>query len=129
MNINDAYPSNYLSAGDLKGAQPVVTIDRVEVEPIGRGKEMKPVLYFAGKDKGMVLNKTNSKSISTLAGTAETDEWAGLRIRLYSAQVEFQGEMVNAIRVKAAPPNGNGATPPPPPTPPPAHLTDEDIPF
>lgn len=101
MNINDAFPSQYLKASDLNGSQPVVTIARVEIEPVGRSKDMKPIAYFAGKDKGLVLNKTNSKKIAEIAGTAETDDWAGTRIRLYATEVDFQGDQVEAIRVKA----------------------------
>jgi hypothetical protein len=132
-NINDAFPSNYLKASDLNGQQPVVTIDRVAFEAVGRDKEMKPILYFAGKEKGMVLNKTNSKNIANLVGSYETDDWRTFRIRLYATHVEFNGETVEAIRVKAA---GNGhatapARPQPPPQAPPEApaLTDDDIPF
>jgi hypothetical protein len=135
-NIQDAFPSNYLKASDLKGQQPVVTIDRVEFEPVGRTKEMKPVLYFVGKEKGIVLNKTNANNVANLAGTSMTEEWTGVRIRLYATHVEFQGESVEAIRIKAAPPQTAGARaaapPPPPPQPEPAEaiaITDEDIPF
>lgn len=141
-NIHDAFPSNYLKASDLKGSQPVVTIDRVEFEPVGRQKEMKPILYLSGKEKGIVLNKTNANNIANLAGTAETEEWQGVRIRLYATHVEFQGETVEAIRVKAAPPQAQAQTrtpppaprqaaPPPPPAdePPMEPLTDDDIPF
>lgn len=102
MNINDAFPSNYLKASDLGESQPVVTIDRVEVEPVGRGKEMKPVIYFAGKQKGMVLNKTNSKKIAEIAGSHDTDDWHGTQVKLFATEVDFQGETVEAIRVKAA---------------------------
>ena len=101
MNINDAFPSNYLKASDLGEAQPVVTIERLEIEPVGRGKEMKPVIYFAGKQKGMVLNKTNSKKIAEIAGSTDTDDWHGIQIKLYSTEVDFQGETVEAIRVKS----------------------------
>lgn len=134
-NIQDAFPSNYLKASDLKGSQPVVTIDRVEFEPVGRTKEMKPVLYLVGKEKGIVLNKTNANNITNLAGTGETEQWTGVRIRLYATHVEFQGESVEAIRIKAAPPQAAGAarpSPQPPPQPEPAEamaITDEDIPF
>lgn len=129
-NINDAFPSNYLKASDLNGQQPVVTIDRVAFEAVGREKEMKPILYFAGKEKGMVLNKTNSKNIANLVGSFETDDWVGFRVRLYATHVEFNGETVEAIRIKAA-----GTPPPPRPVPPPQPppdapaLTDDDIPF
>jgi hypothetical protein len=129
-NINDAFPSNYLKASDLGGNSPVVTIDRVEFEAVGREREMKAVLYFEGKDKGLVLNKTNARNISNLVGSFETDEWSGFRIKLYATNVEFQGETVEAIRIKAAPANGNGgARPVPAPTPAIEPLNDDDIPF
>jgi len=101
MNIHDAFPSMYLKASDLGDAQPVASIDRVEMEPVGRQKEMKPVVYFLGKTKGMVLNKTNSKKIADIAGTPDTDEWHGVQVKLYATEVDFQGETVEAIRVKS----------------------------
>lgn len=129
-NIHDAFPSNYLKASDLKGGQPVVTIDRVEFEAVGRQKEMKPILYFAGKEKGVVLNKTNANNIANLVGSTETDDWKGCQIRLYSTHVEFQGESVEAIRVKAAGKAVTRQTAPPPPPPDPApEINDDDIPF
>ena len=45
-NINDVFPSTYLKASDIRGKEPVVTIDRVEFEPVGRKREMKAVIYF-----------------------------------------------------------------------------------
>jgi hypothetical protein len=126
-NINDAFPSNYLKASDLAGSQPVVTIDRVAFEPVGQKREMKPILYFVGKDKGVVLNKTNSKNITNLVGSPETDDWVGFKIKLYSANVEFQGEMVESIRVKAAGTNGARAAAPVAVVA--EHINDEDIPF
>lgn len=128
MNIGDAFPSNYLKASDLQGQQPIVTIDRVAFEAVGREKEMKPVLYFVGKDKGIVLNKTNAKNVAGIVGSFETDDWAGARIKLYATHVEFQGETVEAIRVKAAPANGTPVRVQPPP-PSPADINDDDIPF
>lgn len=100
MNINTAFPSKYLKASDLGEAQPVVTISRVEIEPVGQGRDMKPILYFQGKEKGLVLNKTNSRKVAALAGSFETDEWVGTQIKLYATEVEFQGETVEAIRIK-----------------------------
>ena len=131
-NIHDAFPSNYLKASDLKGLQPVVTIDRVEFEPVGRSREMKPVLYFAGKDKGMVLNKTNANKIAELCGSPETEQWRSCRVRLFVTHVEYQGETMEGIRIKAAPALAQPVAAPPPPPPPveeSAGLTDDDIPF
>lgn len=97
MNINDAFPGTYLKADDLKGQEVTVSIDRVAMEDIGG--EHKPVLYFQGKDRGMVLNKTNSTNIASMYGP-ETDAWTGKRVTLFTAHVDFQGKTVPAIRIK-----------------------------
>lgn len=102
-NINDVFPAKYLKAHDLQGREPVVTIDRVEFEPVGRGREMKPVVYFVGKDKGIVLNKTNANKIIEITGSAETDEWPGTALKLYTTEADFGGETYDVIRIKPAP--------------------------
>jgi hypothetical protein len=100
-NINDSFPSVYLKANDLKGADVVVIIDHVTTEAVGRAKDVKPIVYFKNRQKGLVLNKTNAAKITTIAGTPETDEWNGVRVVLYPSETEFGGEMVDCIRVKA----------------------------
>jgi len=106
VNINGAFPSNFIKAADLQGSEPIVTIKSVEFEPVGQEKEMKPVVYFVNKEKGMVLNKTNANTIATLTGTFETEDWPDSRIRLYATTTAFQGKTVDTIRIKAAPPAG-----------------------
>ena len=96
MDINAAFPGTYLKAVDLKGRKVTVTMDRVAIEDVGG--EHKPVLYFAGTDRGLVLNKTNGNLIAELHGP-ETDHWHGKKITLYSKRVEFQGGMRDGIRV------------------------------
>jgi hypothetical protein len=105
-SINDLYPSNYLKAADLNGEEWNVTIERIEMsEPMGDKKEVKPVLYFRGADKGMVLNKTNATKIATAYGD-DTDDWVGKPIVLFPDKVNFQGEMRDALRVRI-PPRGS----------------------
>jgi hypothetical protein len=98
MNINDVYKSDYLKAGDLQGKKIKLTIARVEMAEFTDGSK-KPVAYFTGKQKGAVLNKTNAMTVAAAFGP-ETDGWAGKEIVLYSAKVNFQGQMVDAIRVE-----------------------------
>ena len=131
MNVNTAFPSQYLKASDLGDAEPVVTIARVELEAIGRDKEQKPVLYFEGKAKGVVLNKTNAKRIADLLGSPDTEDWIGQRIRLFATTTEFSGETVECIRVKAAAAPVRPVAPRPAPAPIAPHFGgDEDsIPF
>jgi hypothetical protein len=148
MNVNEIFPSNYLKAADLKGAQPRVTIATVVMETLGQGADaqQRPVIYFEGQEKGLVANKTNMNAIATVFGD-ETDDWAGAEIVLYETMVDYQGKTTPAIRVKIPPrkpvramqtPVRNQDGPPPSPGfrtgnldgPPPAPPIDEDtIPY
>lgn len=131
MRIGAAFPSTYLKAADLQGRQVTVTMSRVEIEDISGG-DRKPVLYFQNKEKGLVLNKTNSNIISAVFGD-ETDDWVGQSVQLYEAMVDFQGKQVPAIRLKVVRPAVQRAAPPRAPEPPvdyeAAPLDDESIPF
>jgi arabinogalactan endo-1,4-beta-galactosidase len=132
MRIDSAFPSQYLKAADLQGKKITVTMSHVDMEDIGG--DLKPILYFIGKDKGLVLNKTNSNTIAMMHGY-ETEDWSGKSITLVEAMVDFQGRTVAAIRVYAqrvAPP---AAAPRPKPSAPKAPaasddvVIDDDIPF
>ena len=141
MNANEMFPnkpSKYLKCPDLGGRFIVVTMDRVAIETIGQGikAETKPVLYFQGKEKGLVLNKTNKNSIVAIVGTAETDNWRGQRIVLHPAMTEMDGKPVECIRVARPPANSPPVTPITPAIqrqPSPAadefHASDDDVPF
>lgn len=97
MKIGSAFPSTFLKADDLQGRRITVQIDTVTMEDIGDGT--KPVLHFIGKDKGLVLNKTNAAMVTEIAGTDETSDWHGVAIVLYPTRVDFQGKRVDAIRI------------------------------
>lgn len=102
MHIGNAFPSTYLKTSDLQGKSVNILMHSVEMDEIGG--DIKPILYLQDahgqkKDRGLVLNKTNSNIIAEMYGF-ETDEWAGKPITLYPARVEFQGKIVDAIRVK-----------------------------
>lgn len=131
MKQHDVFPGKYLKAADLADASPVVTIDRVTIEDIGDNTS-KPVVYFVGKDRGVVLNRTNWNTIEDLSGEPDSDQWPGTRIMLVVRKVEFQGKRVPAIRIEAAPSSGRQATPPPVEREPGEDddtLTADDIPF
>jgi hypothetical protein len=129
-NINDSFPSAYIKASDLQGRSVIVTINRVEFEPVGQKREMKPILYFDGKDKGLVLNKTNANKIISITGSTLTEDWAGQSIIIYPTETSFQGDTVECVRVKSAPANGRRTVPAPMPVQEDApELTDDDIPF
>ena len=97
MNINDSFPSNYIKAGDLQGQARRLVMERIESEEIG--DDIKPILYFQGAKKGLVLNKTNANLIASAYGP-ETDGWIGKEIELFPTQTEFRGQTVDCLRVR-----------------------------
>ena len=100
MKISTAFPSKYLRAGDLQGREVKVVIDSVQMEDVsGDGTEEKPVAYFVGKQKGLVLNKTNAGKLAAGFGD-DTDEWLGKEILIYPDTTQFQGRMVDCLRVR-----------------------------
>lgn len=127
MKLSEAFPSNFLKADDLQGKSVTVTISDVQLEDIGKGHEMqsKVVLSFKGKEKKFVCNKTNAKTIAKLHGD-DTDDWIGKSIIIEPREVEFQGDMVWAIRVSLKKPAGATKAPEPEPENAPE---DDEIPF
>lgn len=100
MKISETFPSKYLKAGDLQGRDVRVTMGNVELEKLGN--DMKPVLYFKGKERGLCLNKTNSNTIAEAYGD-DTDHWFGQEIILFSVMADYQGKVGPAIRVRVPP--------------------------
>lgn len=97
MKISEEFPSKYLKASDLQGREVKVIMSNVEKEKLG--DDMKLVLYFKGKDKGVVLNKTNSNTICDAYGD-DTEGWYDQEIILFSVMVDFQGKVGPAIRMR-----------------------------
>lgn len=104
INVDQYFQSatNALKASDLPaGKQARVTIEKCEEvmfkEEDGKDKP-KIRLSFKGKEKGLILNKTNAMSISHVYGP-DTDGWIDKEVFLYSTKVDFGGQMVDAIRI------------------------------
>lgn len=125
MRTGEAFPSTYLKKEDIGDARVRVTIDRVVIEDLQNGdhKERKPVVYFRGKEKGLVLNVGNAQAITEIAGGEdEMDNWSGIQVALYvDRNVTFGGKRVGGIRVESV-------VPKPKPVPPLDENAD-DIPF
>ena len=125
MKIGSAFPGQYIKAADLQGKRVQVVIDRVDMEDIGG--ETKAVLHFQGKERGLVLNKTNANAVWGITGTDETDDWGGTAITLYPSKTDFQGKRVDCIRID--PPDRPQAPKPKPAPEPDEHEPDSSVPF
>lgn len=101
MNVNDLFPSKYLKASDAEPSL-TLTITKITQETMKNrdGKdETKPVLYFNEQEKGMVLNKTNARTLEKMFGS-ETEQWLNERVVLASAEVDAFGETQKALRFR-----------------------------
>jgi len=97
MKMSEEFPSKYLKAADLNGREVRVTMSNVEREKIG--DDTKPVVYFKGKEKGVVLNKTNANTIVDAYGD-DSEDWYDQPLILFSVMVDFQGKVQPAIRCR-----------------------------
>ena len=98
MNFDQLYPSKFLRASDLGGAPLTVTIGGITRENVGG--EPKAIITFASGEKPFIANKTNGNTLCKLFGK-ETANWIGKQIVLVPTEVDFRGDMVEAIRIRA----------------------------
>lgn len=92
----------YLSGEDLEGKEHTVEIESIKEEEVegekGR-KEMCLVMRMKGANKGIVLNKTNSKRIARVAGSPHIEDWIGKKIKIHGEEVSAFGTTTCAVRV------------------------------
>ncbi len=92
----------YIEADMLGGKAWVLTIQGVQDEKMfdreAQAEEQKPVLYFKGTDKGLVLTRTNRRKIKELFGDVIAD-CIGKKVRIEAVQVKAFGKMQDVVRI------------------------------
>jgi hypothetical protein len=99
MRKEEAFPSRFFKAENVKERPITVTIDRMYQEQIGTEKKDKNILAFLDTEKELVCNATNWDAIAEITGSSDSDDWHGHKIVLFHAMVEFSGKKVPGIRV------------------------------
>lgn len=101
------YSKEHIGAFDLPDDKDVVvTIERVEAKELRNPtkKERKPIVYFVGKEKSLIVNATNGKIIASMFGP-KVGAWKGKRIALYKSTTQGPGgAMVECVRVRPTAP-------------------------
>jgi len=63
------------------------------------------VIHWQEKDvKPMIINVTNSKAIAKVSGSPYIEDWVGIKVGLFSAEISAFGEVVEAVRIRQTPP-------------------------
>jgi hypothetical protein len=119
MRRDEIFKSKYWKATNVY-EDILVKIKTVIMEILGEEREEKMVVYFVGKQKGLVLNLTNFNTIARICGSDETNDWDGQDIVLTTEMVTFRGQTAPAIRVRAPMPRSEIRVVKPTPTPSPS---------
>lgn len=104
VDWDELYPGRFLKASDLKGQRVTVTIGSVDLEELegDKGKTVKGVIGFLGKEKMMALNRTNGLCLKSMFGK-KVQAWEGKRVTLIPTETKFGAETVDAIRIYGSP--------------------------
>lgn len=114
MDMGLGFLGTYITAAELVGKEPTLTIERVTLEKVeslkatdddGGGKmKDRIVVYFKESrgGRGWLLNRTNAECIKELWGR-ETEQWLGHRLTLMTQSVRVGPKMEPGIRVKGSP--------------------------
>ena len=94
--------SRFFRAEDLTQDK-VLRIRSVTEEPVGANQQKKLAVWFTNDPKGLVLNRTNNRTIRGAYGD-DVAGWIGKLIVLFRTKTEFGGELVGALRVRIPPP-------------------------
>lgn len=106
--------NRYIGAWDLE-KDVTVTIERVEQGELEDGrsgkKTKKPLVYFKGAKRPLVLNATNAKTIVSITGSAKCCDWVGQPITLYASTTQVGGESKDCVRIRPTAPKRTKAQP------------------
>lgn len=94
---------NYLGAYSLPDGKDItVQILEVKKELVKgeSGKEDMCTVAYLKDQKPFILNVTNCKSISKIAGSSYIEDWKGLKITVGSAVTNLKGDQVECLRVR-----------------------------
>jgi hypothetical protein len=136
MKKSDAFNSKYFKAADFPNEPMTLEIETVRFEDFerdGKPVQQKPVVYFVGEKRGLVIGPTQWDQIVDLTGEEDTDGWPGHRLELFRDRtLSPDNREVDCIRFRAPRQSEMTITPPKPKptasTKPPKDMNDE-IPF
>jgi hypothetical protein len=127
LYASDFDQSKYIKAADLgpTGTEKRLKIKACTKETVGEKEEAKACVWFTTYTKGMLLNKTNLRTLQGALGD-NMDGWVGRIIILFVTPVSNRGAMVDGVRVRIPPPKDDYRAPAAPaPKPPPVEEPDD----
>src|SRR5262245_6968903 len=95
--------TRFLKAADMPQAKKLRIKDVTEEEiGVGKEKEKKLCVWFTNDQRGLVLNRTNNRTLRGAFGDA-CDGWKGKIIVVFPTQDDLRGRMVGVLGVGMPP--------------------------
>ena len=104
--VGEMIESKYLKQSDVEDdvTVTIIKVGRHNIAKEGDEPELKWLIKYEEFSKPMVLNATNIKRLARACNSDDTDDWIGKKVVLYvDHDVEFAGNVVGGLRIKAAP--------------------------
>ena len=95
-DYSDFYGGRFFKSEDLIGKPFVGVIEHVKGEKMQDGR-MRAVVYFEGREKGIVLNATRHKFVVGATKSKNSDDWIGLKVGVRAGVTDFGGKDVGCI--------------------------------
>lgn len=103
--VNPDYLGAYSFQPNEEKTLTIKTIVRDKVKGTGGKTQECTICHFIEKEKPMILNRLNSKTISKIYGTPYIEDWVNKKIVLFVDKVDAFGETVDAIRIRMIKPS------------------------
>jgi hypothetical protein len=99
------YNYEYIGTQDLPGGRDIIlTIRAIQKEMVtgeGGRKEECQIIRFKEHEKGMILNRTNAKTIQAIYNTPYIEDWTGKQIQIFVKQgIKFGGNVTDGLRIR-----------------------------
>lgn len=105
--VSDVYSGDYVTAAELPtGRRIPAIVTAVAIEAVGQEQQQKLCLELRNPDgrawpRRLVLNKTNAMIMASAFGD-DTRDWPSKAIEVWTEPVNFQGKIVQGIRLNVA---------------------------
>lgn len=107
FSVSKLFPGRFVRGEDVVGLEVPLVIRDVRLEKVftqaKNKEEEKLVVYFEGKDKGVLLGKTRAMDIKSITGSDDTDNWKGKTVCMYVETKTTTKKTMHAIRFKKSP--------------------------
>ena len=86
-SVSEMFPSKWLRAADLPRVVTVkiASVDVQEMRQVDGTRAWKALIGFEGKEKRLIVNKTQAEALARLTGSEHFANWIGHTVRLAPA--------------------------------------------